>query len=255
MTDATEVTIAPRSFLNDGEHYDACHASRHDDLLFWIKMASAATSVLELACGTGRIAIPLAVKGARVTGVDNCKSMLEQAKRNASGAGIIGIEWVHADMRSFDLGRDDFDLVVLAFNSINVLLTLEDALSCLRSARRHLAPNGRLVIDTFLPSPERLVRDDLEIAYVLPNDEKITINARRTYDPAAQIRGLDLVVQSSAGTPPQADRQDVHVYYPSELTLLASQAGFDVVATYGGYDQRRLDASSRRCLFVCTPLA
>lgn len=242
----------PRSFLNDGEHYDACHASRHDDLLFWIKMASSARSVLELACGTGRIAIPLAVKGAQVTGLDNNASMLEQARRNARGAGVE-IEWLHADMRRFDLGRDDFDLVVLAFNGINSLLTLDDALSCLRSARKHLAPSGRLVIDTFLPTPERVGAEDLQIDYTLPDDEKVTITARRSYDPATQTRSLDLAITTRDET--GADRQDVHVYYPSELALLAAAAGFDVVATYGGYDQRRLDALSRRCLFVCTPLA
>ncbi len=254
MIPTVTVTVPPRSFLNDGEHYDACHASRHDDLLFWIKMASEARRVLELACGTGRIAIPLAVKGSQVTGLDDSDSMIAQAQRNARGAGV-DIEWVKADMRSFDLGRDDFDLVVLAFNSVNLLLTLDDALTCLRCARRHLAPNGRLVIDTFLPSPERLLAEDLEIAYVLPDDAKITIRARRSYDPAAQIRSLDLTVASSDGSPPGTDRQDVHVYYPSELSLLVQQADFDVVAMYGGYDQRRLDALSRRCIFVCSPLA
>ena len=246
------MTLPPRSFLNDGEHYDACHASRHDDLLFWIKMASSAKSVLELACGTGRIAIPLAVKGAQVSGIDNSPSMIEQGRRNARGAGVE-IDWIVGDMRQFDLGRDDFDLVVLAFNGLNLLLTLEDALSCLRCARKHLAPNGRLVIDTFLPAPERLVAENLQIDYTLPDDAKVTINARRSYDPAAQIRSLDLQVTN--GEASGTDRQDVHVYYPSELSLLVSQADFDVVAMYGGYDQRRLDALSRRCIFVCTPLA
>ncbi len=245
---------APRSFLNDGEHYDACHASRHDDLLFWIKMGSAAKSVLELACGTGRIAIPLAVKGSKVTGIDNCASMIDQAKRNARGAGVE-IDWILGDMRSFDLGRDDFDLVVLAFNGLNSLLTIEDALACLRCARKHLAPNGRLVIDTFLPSPERLAAEELQIDYVLPDDTKITITAQRSYDPAAQIRTLDLQIASSDGSPPGTDRSEVHVFYPSELSLLVHQADFDIVAMYGGYDQRRLDALSRRCIFVCTPLA
>lgn len=246
------VTTPPRSFLNDGEHYDACHASRHDDLLFWIKMASSAKSVLELACGTGRIAIPLAVKGAQVTGLDNSQSMLDQGKRNARGAGVE-IDFVLGDMRSFDLGRDDYDLVVLAFNGLNQLLTLEDALSCLRCARKHLAPNGRLVIDTFLPTPERLVAEDLQIDYTLPDDAKVLIKARRAYDPASQIRSLDLTIDNAGVT--ASDRLDVHVYYPSELSLLVSTADFDVVAMYGGYDQRRLDALSRRCIFVCTPLA
>jgi 2-polyprenyl-3-methyl-5-hydroxy-6-metoxy-1,4-benzoquinol methylase len=244
----------PRSFLNDGEHYDACHANRRDDLPFWSGLAKSCKSVLELACRTGRIAIPIAAGGSRVTAIDNSESMIVQARRNARAAGVE-IDWVVGDVRSFDLGRDDFDLVVLGFNGINHLLTLEDALSCMRSARKHLSPTGRLVIDTFLPSPERLMAESLEIAYVLPDDARITIKARRSYDPASQVRSLDLTVQSSDGSPPAPDRQDVHVYHPSELSLLVSMADFDVVAMYGGYDQRRLDALSRRCIFVCTPLA
>lgn len=253
MIDVKAVSSPPRSFLNDGEHYDACHASRHDDIPFWTQIASSCKSVLELACGTGRLAIPFALKGAQVTGIDNNDSMLAQARRNMRAA-AVDIEWILGDMRAFDLGRDDFDLVVMGFNSINLLLTLEDALSCLRSARKHLAPTGRLVIDTFLPTPKRLADEELQIDYVLPDDAKITITARRSYDPAAQVRSLDLRVASTDGTS-GTDRQDVHVYYPSELSLLVSMADFDVVAMYGGYDQRRLDARAKRCIFVCTPLA
>jgi hypothetical protein len=83
---------------------------------------------------------------------------------------------------------------------------------------------------------------------------EIDRGARRSYDAASQIRSLDLAIESSSGERGQ-DKLDVHVYYPSELSLLVHAADFDIVATYGGYDQRRLDALSRRCIFVCTPLA
>ena len=125
-----------------------------------------------------------------------------------------------------------------------MLLTLEDALACLRCARRHLAPSARLIIDTFLPSPQRLLPEALQIDYTLPDGPMITITAHRSYDPAQQLRTLDLVIRSSDGGPIETDRNEVHVYYPTELALLLIQAGFEVVATYGGYDQRRLDARS-----------
>jgi ubiquinone/menaquinone biosynthesis C-methylase UbiE len=239
-------------------HYDACHAHRLDDVPFWTQAASSCRFVLELGCGTGRIAIPIAATGAaagrKVIGIDSNPSMLDQAKRKTRAAGVE-IELILGDIRSFDLGRDDIDLAVVAFNTINVLLTLEDALACLRSARRHLAPTGRLIIDTFLPAPPRLLPDKLEIDYTLPDDEKIIITAHRTYDPAQQLRTLDLVIRSSSGGSIETDRSEVHVYYPAELILLLMQAGFDVVATYGGYDQRRLDERSHRLIVVATPRA
>jgi SAM-dependent methyltransferase len=252
------VPSAPASYLNDGVHYDACHAHRLDDVPFWTQAASSCRSVLELGCGTGRIAIPIAATGAttgrRVIGIDTNPSMLDQGRRKMRAAGVE-IEYILGDIRAFDLGRDDIDLALLSFNTINLLRTLDDALACLRCARRHLAPAGRLIIDTFLPSPPRLLAEELQIDYTLPDDARITIRAHRTYDPAQQLRTLDLVIRSSDGGPPQTDRLEVHVYYPAELVLLLIQAGFDVVAMYGGYDQRRLDARSHRLILVATPRA
>jgi len=253
-----DVPGPPRSYLNDGEHYDACHAHRLDDVPFWQQAAAGCRIVLELGCGTGRITTPIAAAGAesrrRVIGLDSNPSMLDQARRKARAA-AVDIQYVLGDMREFDLGRDDIDLAILSFNTIGVLLSLEDAVACLRCTRRHLASTGRLVIDTFLPSPQRLLAEELKIDYVLPDDERIMITAQRSYNPALQLRVLDLVLRSSAGGPPQTDRSEVHVYYPAELALLLANAGFDVVAMYGGYDQRRLDARSHRLIVVATPRA
>lgn len=246
--------MPPRSYLNDGVHYDACHAHRLDDVPFWMHAASPCRTVLVLGCGTGRIATPLAASGRHVIGIDANPSMLEQAQRKAQAA-QVGIDYVLGDMRAFDLGRDDLDLAILSFNTINLLITLEDALACLRCARRHLAPSGHLIVDTFMPTPARLFDEELQIEYVLPDETRISVNAQRSYDPAQQLRTLDLQIRSSAGGPPETDRQDVHVYYPSELMLVLAHAGFDVVAAYGGYDQRRLDARSHRLILVAAPRA
>jgi ubiquinone/menaquinone biosynthesis C-methylase UbiE len=252
------VSSTPRTYLNDGVHYDACHAHRLDDVPFWTHAASSSRYVLELGCGTGRIAIPVAATGAaagrQVIGIDSNQSMIDQGQRKARAAGV-DINFILADMRSFELGRDDIDLAVLSFNTVNVLLTLEDALACLRCARRHLAPTGRLIIDTFLPSPTRLLAEELKIDYTLPDATQIMITAHRSYDPAQQLRTLDLVIRSSAGGPIETDRSEVHVYYPAELVLLLTHAGFDVVAAYGGYDQRRVDARSHRLILVASPRA
>jgi ubiquinone/menaquinone biosynthesis C-methylase UbiE len=244
----------PRSFLNDGGHYDACHAYLVEDLPFWKSLARPGTSVLELACGTGRIAIPMAQSGAIVTGVEVNDSMLEHARRKSGAAGVA-IEWIQGDMRSFSLPSTAYDLIAIGFNGINLLLSVDEALACLRCCRRHLAPRGRLVIDTFLPLPARLVDSDIPektASYVAPEDgAKIAVTGRRSYDPFRQIRHLDLTIQSSSSPEPGRDDLDIHVYFPQELTLLAMHAGFDVETMYGDYQMRPPRPSSSRCILVC----
>jgi ubiquinone/menaquinone biosynthesis C-methylase UbiE len=248
----------PRSFLNDGAHYDACHAYLVEDLPFWKGLVRPGAPVLELASGTGRMSIPMAEGGAVVTGLEINESMLDRARRKGSAAGV-SIDWVHGDMRAFSLPTTSYDLAAIGFNGINLLLPLDEALACLTCVRRHLAPGGRLVVDTFLPLPSRLVDSDVPektASYTVPEDgTKVVVTGLRSYDPFRQIRHLDLSIQSSASSGVGRDRLDVRVYFPQELTLLAKLAGFTVEAMYGDYQMRAPQQSSNRCILVCRPLA
>jgi ubiquinone/menaquinone biosynthesis C-methylase UbiE len=114
---------------------------------FYRDMAAAATRdgqrILELGCGTGRVAFRLARSGAQVVGLDLSPRMLEVARRKS--AGVEGIHWVQGDMRSFDL-PGDFGLVIIPGHAFQNLNLAEDQASCLECARRHLTPAGRLVV-------------------------------------------------------------------------------------------------------------
>ena len=112
-------------------------------------------AVLELACGTGRFAIPLAEAGFDVAGIDLAEPMLAVARRKAAAAGVT-VEWALADMTAFDLGRR-FGLVVLVSNTLCHLLDLAAFEGCMACVRRHLAPGGRFVIDVFVPDPRLLI--------------------------------------------------------------------------------------------------
>jgi SAM-dependent methyltransferase len=100
-------------------------------------------TVLDLACGTGELAILLAERGYEVTGVDLSESMLKAAKRKR---GRRRIRFVRADIRRLSLGRE-FDLVCCFFDSLNHLTSKSDLLSALRTARWHLRPRGHFVFD------------------------------------------------------------------------------------------------------------
>lgn len=102
-------------------------------------------SVLDLGCGTGNHDIPLARRGYDVTGQDLSGPMLVLARRKARAA-RLPIRFVRGDMRAFDLHRS-FDAAICMFGAFGYLVRLSDAVGCLRSVRRHLAPDGLFVFE------------------------------------------------------------------------------------------------------------
>ncbi len=132
--------------------YDARAEGVPGDVDFFLRLAKEAHAaghpVLELACGSGRVAIPIARAGVRVVGLDLSPAMLARAREKS--AGMDTVRWEEGDMRSFDL-PERFGLVFIPYRSFQHLLTVDDQLSCLRCIHRHLVPGGRLAIDIFNP--------------------------------------------------------------------------------------------------------
>lgn len=117
------------------------------DLEFCFRFAKEALSVLDLGCGTGRLAASLA-DGRSVVGVDPAAAMLDVARGRPGGKGVT---WVHSDARSVRLGRN-FDLVLLTGHAFQVFLTDDDQEAVLATIAEHLAPDGRFIFDTRNPA-------------------------------------------------------------------------------------------------------
>ncbi|MEH2622813.1 2-polyprenyl-3-methyl-5-hydroxy-6-metoxy-1,4-benzoquinol methylase [Bradyrhizobium sp. AZCC 1719] len=114
--------------------------------------------VLDLACGSGRLTIPLARSGLRVTGGDLSAKMLERARRSAE-AQSVQLDLVQLDMRHFDLKGRTFDTIIVAVNSVLHLHSSDDFRGFFQSVARHLSPKGRLVFDAFFPNVAMLSSD------------------------------------------------------------------------------------------------
>jgi ubiquinone/menaquinone biosynthesis C-methylase UbiE len=100
------------------------------DIPFYMEEAGRAGGpVLELACGTGRLTIPIAQVGVDIGGLDQCPSMLARARAKASAAGIA-IPFVESDCRNFSLERK-FALIFMAFNSMQLRTTPRRSPRCL----------------------------------------------------------------------------------------------------------------------------
>ena len=136
----------------DPDVYDARAQGVPGDVEFFLGLAKDAEAsghpVLELATGTGRVAIPIARAGAQVVGLDASKEMLAQATEKSSV--LDNVRWVEGDMRAFEL-PEKFGLVLIPFRSFQHLLTVKDQLACLSCIHDHLVPGGRLAFDVFNP--------------------------------------------------------------------------------------------------------
>src|SRR5581483_8495097 len=107
--------------------------------------------VLEIGCGTGRVALALAAAGFAVVGIDRAADMLEQAEAKRAAlpeAARARVALARADMRDFALGRR-FATILLPFRSFHLLLSARDQRSCLAAIARHLEPSGRVALHLF----------------------------------------------------------------------------------------------------------
>src|SRR5688500_17234681 len=146
------------------EFYDAEYADqpmlRQDVGFFLSPLGSDPRDVLEIGCGTGRAAVPIAAAGHRVVGYDIDESMLQiaKARRNEAGLDESRLNIVHADATDADwprkLGRRRFDVCCCFFNTFLAFAPPEAQETCLTAARSVLKRGGRLWLDVFNPNLE-----------------------------------------------------------------------------------------------------
>jgi ubiquinone/menaquinone biosynthesis C-methylase UbiE len=131
-------------------HYEASvgdHAYDGDLAWYPSRIPQMSATVLELACGTGRVALSLARAGLRVIGLDLSEPMLRIARRKAALSGLADrVTFVQGDMQDFALQRR-FGTICIPYASFSLLLTARAQNECLAAVRRHLTAGGRLLMD------------------------------------------------------------------------------------------------------------
>ncbi|MFQ5629135.1 MAG: class I SAM-dependent methyltransferase [bacterium] len=239
-------------YYRDGRHYDSQHAHLTEDIAFYVEQAKQlGQPVLELACGTGRIAIPIAQHDLEIVGIDMSKSMLACAKEKTKKD--YAVTWHLGDMRKFDLGRK-FNLVFLAFNSVAHLYDLQSIRACFTAVRNHLADKGRFILNFFNPDLTILTRVDetprLVSEYPDPDTgEKVVLTETHHYDRATQINHIDW--RRTIGNKTIAEVLTMRIFYPQELEALLVCNGFEVENKYGDFDKSPFISTSPKQIYVC----
>jgi SAM-dependent methyltransferase len=142
------------------------------DIEFYLAQArKTGGPILDLACGTGRVALPLALAGFQVTGIERASGMLAIARAKQRASGLAALKFVRGNMARFDLGRR-FRLAIIAYRAFQHLLTPKEQRSCLECVRRR----GRLIVHLFDPRLE----------YCLPASQSLNGKRPPVHDPATQ---------------------------------------------------------------------
>ena len=232
------------------------------DLPLYLELAAAQGGrVLELACGSGRVLVPLARAGHQVTGIDVSAPMLGLTRQKLDAAGpdvAAHARLLQGDMRDFELD-ETFDLAVIAVKSFAYMIARADQQRVLTAVAAHLRPGGLLALDLLHPSPAWLaelpgsLRQDLvarvpERGLTLARTEAVVAT-----DLAAQVRTIrswyELVTDDGAVTKRYVEWPFRYVYR-FEAEHLLERAGLEVEAVYGGYQREPFTSDSRVMLFL-----
>jgi SAM-dependent methyltransferase len=223
------------------EIYDPWSASVVEDVAFYVDEALRCDGpVVELAVGSGRIAVPIARAGRRVIGVDLSPGMLAVAGALAREHDVDSL----VDLRIGDLREPPVEevvpLVICPFRSLLHMEGEAEKLRALRAAHRLLEPGGRLVFDVFAPSPE-----DIAATNGRWLEREPEIFERADWD--EDNRTLRLSVRSGGA----AASMDLHWLSAIEWRRLIAEAGFQVEALYGWFDRRAFEGGEDM-IWICT---
>ncbi|MGY4910757.1 methyltransferase domain-containing protein [Micromonospora aurantiaca (nom. illeg.)] len=198
--------------------------------------------VLELAIGTGRVALPLAERGLTVEGVEASPEMVAHLRAKPGGADMPVTVGDMADVPV----AGPYRLVFLVFNTLFNLVSEERQAACFRNVARVLAPGGAFVIETFVPDPADFDRDE-QVQVREVTEDSATIRMHR-YDRAAQTFVRQTVTFDAAGVhlKPFAMRYA----WPEQIDELAERAGLRLTERYADWDGSPFDADSRSHISV-----
>ena len=228
--------------------------------------------VLELACGTGRVSIPIARQGFAVTGLDLVPGMVERARRKSTG---LPAHWVVGDARTFDLGAQ-FRLIFLTGNAFQAFLTRADQEALLARARAHLHDDGLLAFETRNPRWATRASPDLAAPALRPAEglfafletrageepgppytdsagREVRVSRTQVYDHVKQILHWTTYRRRGAGEQEHTTitRIAVRFTFPQELAALLHYNGFHIHRQYGDWNQEPLTAASPSIIVVC----
>jgi SAM-dependent methyltransferase len=210
-------------------------------------------AVLELACGSGQLIVPVASMGLSATGLDQSSTMLLAAKRRATAAGTQ-VQFVEGDMRGFDLGRR-FSLIFVARNSLRHLSEPDEFAAVFSSVRRHLEPHGILAFDVFNPDVRLLSRPSGERFFVMrktsPLHGEVIVEATMDYDRHSQVNRATWYISTAENRDAWVMPLHLRSIFPQEMLALLAANGIHLMCRHGDFAGGRFTSTSASQVCQC----
>jgi SAM-dependent methyltransferase len=218
--------------------------------------------VLEIACGTGRVTIPIARLGFPTTGLDIVPGMLARARSKSAG---LPVRWVEGDARAFDL-HEQFRLIFLTGNAFQAFVTNAEQAALLQRVRAHLQAEGLFAFETrnplippaqtregFFPLLETRAEPEYLPPFIDAAGHEVRESITQVYDPMTQILHLTGLKRWQEGNAEQTKitRTALRYTFPQELAALLHYNGFQLERQYGDWNYEPLRATSPSILSIC----
>jgi SAM-dependent methyltransferase len=250
-------------FRNSAWLYDVDNRDiMHDDIPFYFEYAKKQKGeVLELGCGTGRVALALAAEGIRVTGLDLSQEMLDvfRAKLTDKPELADKVTLVHGNMADFSFNRK-FGMVIAPFRAFQALTDDNDIDNALDCINKHLTDGGIFIVNVFDPMPERMTEqawcypetvqwerlDEKTGNYVIKKhwgDRIDTVNRVIYPHFAFEVKYPDGKIERIV------DDLSLKYYFNDQLRSVIENAGMEITEEYSWYDKS--PSGGREIIFVC----
>lgn len=238
----------------DPIEYDCEYGDPEPEFSFYSKFAKkSGNPILEIACGTGRIAIPLASQGFQITGIDISKAMIERAIQKTKGTSI---ELIVADGRTFELGKL-FRMIYMTGNAFQALLARADQEMLLQNVRKHLLPDGIFVFDTRFPLLSELSSTSKEEeywhSYKNPEGQSVKVSGYHIYDGITQIAEYITFRRWQVNGQIKTRKTKIALRYtfPMEMEALLHYNGFSIEQLLGDWNGTPFNSIHEKMIYVC----
>lgn len=212
------------------------------------------SSLLDLGCGYGRIAIPLAKAGFRVTGVDTSDFFLDLAKKTAR-QDRVAVTWKHADMRLLVLPAQ-VDVVLNMFTSFGYYDDETEDQKTLVQVAKALKPGGTFLFEcqhreNVLSQYRDLLLPHSRSHMITRHDDGLVVLEERQFDFVRSRNNVTITLLLPEGGQRQYSHS-IRLYTLREFIRMLSVAGLEFTAAYGSLDKRELDVQADRMVVVAT---
>ena len=253
------------SYSVTAKYYEGAYAAKQDlvDLPFYLELAQQTVGpILEIACGTGRVLLPIARKGIDIHGVDNSLPMLKILRdRLAAEPNEVRrrVTLHEGDMRDFRLDAQ-YPLVIIPFRPMQHMLSAQDQVSALTTAASHLSDKGILAFDVFYPKFEMLTArmgEEVPEMEWTPSSDPTTIVRRyfrkESVDKINQVFSFTFIYRTFRAGELFVEETEAfklsYFTYP-HLRALFLLAGLERVAEYGSFAKAPLDNNAEQMIFL-----